>query len=60
MTRKVSGFSLIEMAIVLVIIGLVGGIALPCLKVMVDRQKASTTTKRLFVTVTEFPEEQDD
>jgi len=46
MNRKAPGFSLIEMAIVLVIVGLVGGIALPGLKVMVDRQKTSTTTER--------------
>jgi prepilin-type N-terminal cleavage/methylation domain-containing protein len=46
MNRKVSGFSLIEMAIVLVIIGLVGSIALPGLKVMVNRQKISTTAER--------------
>jgi prepilin-type N-terminal cleavage/methylation domain-containing protein len=46
MNRKVPGFSLIEMAIVLVIVGLVGGVALPSLRVMVDRQKTSTTLER--------------
>jgi prepilin-type N-terminal cleavage/methylation domain-containing protein len=46
MKHKVSGFSLIEMAIVLVIVGLVGGIALPSLKIMIDRQNALTTTER--------------
>jgi prepilin-type N-terminal cleavage/methylation domain-containing protein len=41
--RKARGFSLIEMAIVLIIIGLISGITLPAIKVMLDWQKARTT-----------------
>jgi prepilin-type N-terminal cleavage/methylation domain-containing protein len=41
--RKVPGFSLIEMAIVLIIIGLVAGMTLPTLRGMVDWQKGRVT-----------------
>ena len=41
--RKFPGFSLIEIAIVLIIIGLISGITLPAIKVMLDWQKARTT-----------------
>ncbi|MBX9806052.1 MAG: prepilin-type N-terminal cleavage/methylation domain-containing protein [Alphaproteobacteria bacterium] len=45
MRRNLPGFSLIEMAVVLIIIGLIGGLTMPALKVMMEWQKASTTTQ---------------
>ncbi|MBM3468830.1 MAG: prepilin-type N-terminal cleavage/methylation domain-containing protein [Alphaproteobacteria bacterium] len=45
MNAKFSGFSLIEMAFVLIIIGLVAGMTLPALKGMLDWQKATITTQ---------------
>lgn len=45
MTPKISGFSLIEMAIVLIIIGVMGGFTLPALKLMLDWQKGMTTAE---------------
>lgn len=45
MFRKISGFSLIETAIVLIIIGIIGGMTFPIIKVMVDWQKTSTTAQ---------------
>lgn len=45
MRHNLPGFSLIEMAIVLIIIGLIGGLTMPTLKVMMDWQKASTTAQ---------------
>ena len=45
MRHRIPGFSLIEIAIVLIIIGLMGGVALPSLKAMLDWQKAATTAQ---------------
>lgn len=45
MRHKIPGFSLIEMAVVLIIIGLIGGITLPSLKAMLDWQKAAITAQ---------------
>jgi type II secretory pathway pseudopilin PulG len=45
MARNLPAFSLIEIAIVLIIIGLVSGMALPMLKSMIDWQKTTTTTQ---------------
>jgi prepilin-type N-terminal cleavage/methylation domain-containing protein len=45
MRRDISGFSLIEIAIVLIIIGLISGMALPALISMRDWQKATTTAQ---------------
>jgi type II secretory pathway pseudopilin PulG len=46
MSVKLSGFSLIEIAVVLIIIGLIGGMTLPALNVMLDWQKMTTTAER--------------
>jgi len=45
MRYKISGFSLIETAIVLIIIGLISGAAFPALITMLDWQKTSTTAQ---------------
>ncbi len=45
MRYKISGFSLIEIAIVLIIIGLIGGMTLPSLKAMLDWQKTAITAQ---------------
>ncbi len=45
MHRNIPGFSLIEIAIVLIIIGLISGMALPALISMLDWQKAATTAQ---------------
>lgn len=45
MARKVPAFSLIEMAIVLIIIGLISGMALPALKTTLEWQKNATTAQ---------------
>jgi competence protein ComGC len=45
MRHKSAGLSLIEMAVVLIIVGLMGGMALPALKTMLDWQKAATTAQ---------------
>lgn len=45
MSRRISGFSLIEIAIVLIIIGLISGMALPSLKAMLDWQKTAITAQ---------------
>lgn len=45
MFRKISGFSLIEVSIVLIIIGVIGGLTFPIIKLMVDWQKTSTTAQ---------------
>lgn len=45
MRRDISGFSLIEIAIVLIIIGLISGMSLPALRSMRDWQKAATTAQ---------------
>jgi len=45
MNRHIPGFSLIEVAIVLIIIGLISGMALPALKAMLDWQKAAITAQ---------------
>jgi type II secretory pathway pseudopilin PulG len=43
MSHKASAFSLIEMAIVLIIIGLISGFTLPTLKNVIEAQKTKTT-----------------
>jgi type II secretory pathway pseudopilin PulG len=43
MIRKIPAFSLIEMTIVLIIIGLISGFAFPTLKVALDNQKIKVT-----------------
>lgn len=45
MTYKIPAFSLIEMAIVLIIIGLMGGMAFPILKTTLEWQKNATTAQ---------------
>lgn len=45
MRSRISGFSLIEVAIVLIIIGVISGMAFPALKTMLDWQKAVITTQ---------------
>ncbi len=45
MRYRISGFSLIEIAVVLIILGLIGGMAFPSLKAMLDWQKAATTAQ---------------
>ena len=46
MRARLKGFSLIEMAVVLMIIGLIGGMTLPALKIMLDWQKTTLTADR--------------
>lgn len=41
--REAPGFSLIEMALVLIILGVISGISLPAIQVMLNWQKAKTT-----------------
>jgi prepilin-type N-terminal cleavage/methylation domain-containing protein len=43
---KIPGFSLLEMAIVLIIMGVIGSMTLPALKIMLDNQRAKTTAQR--------------
>lgn len=45
MRRHIPGFSLIEVAIVLIIMGLISGMALPALKAMLGWQKAAITAQ---------------
>lgn len=45
MRRNIPGFSLIEIAVVLIIIGLISGMALPAIITMLDWQKAATTAQ---------------
>lgn len=45
MFDKAPGFSLMEMALVLIIIGLIGGVTLPTLKIMLEGQRARTTAQ---------------
>lgn len=46
MNTRFPGFSLIEMALVLMIMGLIGGVTLSSLKVFLDWQKAAVTAER--------------
>lgn len=46
MNHKIPAFTLIELTIVLIILGMIGQVTLPLLRVLLDRQKATLTAER--------------